>query len=110
MTENQSCPLCGEKLEFFTEEEIKDTNEWNIEVECKNQSCGLYGQTTLYYTDIKKIASQIARIKQEAKQEFANDLDSNSTNVSDHSGNSIRRYIEFKESVYKKIKKKHGVK
>lgn len=96
MISDQSCPLCGEKMNLF-----KGT------VICSNKKCGL--RDVISIDSLKDMESQIARIKQEAKQEFANDLDSNSTNVSDHSGNSIRRYIEFKESVYKKIKKKHGV-
>ena len=100
MTSDQSCPLCGEKI-------ISSIDKKGY-IFCNNIKCSIaYTRIKLEY--IKLMESQIARIKQEAKQEVFDDLDSNSTDVSDHGGNSIRRYVEFKHSVYKKIKKKHGV-
>ena len=68
MTSDQTCPLCGEEREVY-----------NIlghpRYKCHNIDCILCGKEILYQTN-KQYQSQIARIRQEAKQELINEIES----------------------------------
>ena len=90
MISDQSCPLCGEKMNLF-----KGT------VICSNKKCGL--RDVISIDSLKDMESQIARIKQEAKQEFWKEI---MTCKTDCCGcNNLQ--LDLNELA--EVKKKHGV-
>lgn len=68
MTSEQICPLCGEEVGFYGDD-YEDG-----EIECSNVDCSLWAKN-FTLSDFRTLLSQIARIKQEAKQELINEFD-----------------------------------
>lgn len=94
MISDQSCPLCGEKMNLF-----KGT------VICSNKKCGL--RDVISIDSLKDMESQIARIKQEAKQELMNEFDAE-FEVMENEATDEENYC-IVTYAYDRIKKKHGV-
>jgi hypothetical protein len=96
MTE-QNCPLCGEKLKHSMDF-IGDRYY------CLNTNCM---DIIMRKSDLNKLISQISRIKQEAKQEFCEDLEM-SIDLCKNKACGMLHYVFTKRSL-DDIKKKHGV-
>lgn len=95
MTLNQSCPLCGE-----------NTFSGKDKTSCNNLSCFIGGQ--VYQTKkFERLSSQIARIKQEAKQEVFDDIEKERIRIG--SSDESNCFMKLYPHDWKEIKKKHGV-
>lgn len=58
MTSEQICPLCGKEMYYDSDDDL---------YECQSEACFLYAQE-FFESDLEVLASQIARIKQEAQE------------------------------------------
>lgn len=98
---DQSCPLCGEEMKV--ERTQITTDLFETYYMCLNKICTIYG-VMLNQKMLDRFKEKIARIRQEAKQEFANDLDGivcdGCAGCEEGDG-----YCEG----YLRLKKKHGV-
>ena len=66
MTSDQTCPLCGKDLHYAMQLGV---------LRCVNHDCCLY-RVELSRIKFRCLTSQISRIRQEAKQELINEIES----------------------------------
>lgn len=99
MTDQTSCPLC---MEPYQDKDIK-----KISFVCGNFGCIVRGVKFSSHT-LTKIESQIAHIRQEAKQEVFDDLDKKKPMLCGNCSKCVENDAE-ECLVYHLIKKKHGV-
>lgn len=94
MTSEQKCPLCGQERQVW---EVMGYPRYK----CKNIDCVLCGKEILHSTD-RAYQSQIARIKQEAKEEclYQNKLPSGK---SEFSIKLVRFFDELKKEAKQEV-------
>lgn len=97
MTLDQSCPLCGEKLEG-------DYDQYG----CVNIYCFCGADSVIFSkVDIDRLNCQLETIKQKAKQELMNEFDAE-FEVMENEATDEENYC-IVTYAYDRIKKKHGV-
>lgn len=101
MTDQTSCPLCGEKLRGWNIENLNDPHSV-----CNNLKCFCWGiiQPNNRFEELKL---QISRIKQQAKQDVFDDIEF-ACSLCTNKSCGVLHYVFSKMSL-EEIKKKHGV-
>lgn len=97
MTSETNCPLCGKLL---------GKDFYNTDYLCKNSGC-FNNYKSFNTAELEILSSQIARIKQEAKQEVFDDIEKERIRIG--SSDESNCFMKLYPHDWKEIKKKHGV-
>lgn len=97
MTSDQSCPLCEKEMYYDSDDDL---------YECQSEACFLYAQE-FFESDLEVLASQITRIRQEAKQEVFDDFPYNFDPRFENEIRKLNPVLDIDKII--KWKKKHGV-